>query len=121
MLFSYLDWYAKKNDGRNLTSIVNMHVKKQSLGWKAKDKLPRDRKRRAEPTVVVKTKTRRKSFPKDRNEHHCYRLLCLSETTTYKCYGCDSAMHCPLSKRPFSHANADEAVIDEAVNVLSCS
>ena len=95
MLSSYLDWYAKKNDSRNLTSIVNMHVKKQSLGWKAKDKLPQDRKRKAEPTVVVKTKTRRKSFPKDRNEHHRYRLLCLSETTAYKCYGCDSAMRVP--------------------------
>jgi hypothetical protein len=100
MLSSYLDWYSKKQDGRNVTNIVNMNVKKQSLGRKAKDKLPRDRKRKAEPTVLVKTKTRRKSFPKDRNEHHRYRLLCLSETTAYKCYGCDSAMRCPPAVPP---------------------
>lgn len=93
MLSNYLDWCASKNQ-RNITSIVNMNVKKQALGRKAKDKLPRDRKRKA-PTVLAQKKKPRKSLPTDRSEHYKYRIIFLSETTAYKCYGCDSVMRCP--------------------------
>lgn len=71
-----------------------MNVKKQALGRKAKDKLPRDRKRKA-PTVLAQKKKPRKSLPTDRSEHYKYRIIFLSETTAYKCYGCDSVMRCP--------------------------
>ena len=81
----------------NFTHIVNMNVKRQALGRKAKDRLPRDRKKNEPPTVLVQKKadSRRKSLPKDKSEHYRYRIVFLSETTAYKCYGCDSAMRCP--------------------------
>lgn len=94
MISEYLDWCANKNH-RNITSIANMNVKKQALGRKAKDKLPRDRKRKQPPTLLAQKKARRGSLPKDKSEHYRYRLVFLSESTAYKCYGCDSAMRCP--------------------------
>ena len=74
-----------------------MNVRRQALGRKAKDKDPRDRKKKEAPTVLVQNKSdcRRKSLPKDKSEHYRYRIVFLSETTAYKCYGCDSAMRCP--------------------------
>lgn len=56
MLSNYLDWYTSKHQ-KNITSSINMNVKKQALGRKAKekDKLPRDRKRKA-PTVLPQKK-----------------------------------------------------------------
>ena len=88
--------YASKNQS-NFTDIVNVNVKRQALGRKAKDKLPRDRKKKKSPTVLVQKKadSRRKSLPKDNSEHYQHRIVFLSETTAYKCYGCDSAMRCP--------------------------
>lgn len=96
MLTKYLDWCASKNQS-NFTNIVNMNVKRQALGRKAKDRLPRDRKKNEPPTVLVQKKadSRRKSLPKDKSEHYRYRIVFLNETTAYKCYGCDSAMRCP--------------------------
>ena len=96
MLSKYLDWCSTKNQA-NVTNIANMNVRRQTLGRKAKDKLPRDRKKKEAPTVLVQNKSnsRRKSLPKDKSEHYRYRIVFLSETTAYKCYGCDSAMRCP--------------------------
>lgn len=93
MLSKYLDWCSTKNQA-NVTNIANMNVRRQTLGRKAKDKLPRDRKKKEAPTVLVQN-SRRKSLPKDKSEHYRYRIVFLSETTAYKCYGCDSAMRCP--------------------------
>lgn len=96
MLSKYLDWCSTKNQA-NVTNIANMNVRRQALGRKAKDKLPRDRKKKEAPTVLVQNKSHshRKSLPKDKSEHYRYRIVFLSETTAYKCYGCDSAMRCP--------------------------
>ena len=95
MLTKYLDWCATKNQS-NFTNIANMNVKRQALGRKAKDKLPRDRKKKELPTVLVQKSpaSRRKSLPKGKSEHYRYRIVFLSDTTPYKCYGCDSAMRC---------------------------
>ena len=96
MLGKYLDWCATKNQS-NITNIVNMNVQRKPLGRKSKDKLPRDRKKKEAPTVLAKrtTGTRRKSLPKDKSEHYRYRIVFLSDTAAYKCYGCDSALRCP--------------------------
>ena len=51
MLSKYLDWCSTKNQA-NVTNIANMNVRRQTLGRKAKDKLPRDRKKKEAPTVV---------------------------------------------------------------------
>lgn len=76
---------------------TNMNVRRRALGCKAKDNLPRDRKKKEAPTVLVQNKSHghRKSLPKDKYEHYRYRIVFLSETTAYKCYGCNSAMRCP--------------------------
>ena len=96
MLGKYLDWCATKNQS-NITNIVNMNVQRKPLGRKSKDKLPRQRKKKEAPTVLSKRTTgaRRKSLPKDKSEHYRYRIIFLSDTTAYKCYGCDSALRCP--------------------------
>ena len=96
MLGKYLDWCATKNQS-NITNIVNMNVQRKPLGRKSKEKLPRERKKKEAPTFLAKRTTgaRRKSLPKDKSEHYQYRIIFLSDTTAYKCYGCDSALRCP--------------------------
>lgn len=78
-------------------NIANMNVRRQALGRKAKDKLLKDRKKKEAPTVLVQNKSDslRKSLPTDMSEHYRYRIVFLSETTAYKCYGCNSNMRCP--------------------------
>ena len=68
-----------------------MNVKRQALGRKAKDKLPRDQKKKEAPTVLVQKQSdsHRKSL------NYRYIIVFQSKTTAYKCYGCDSAMRCP--------------------------
>lgn len=96
MLSKYLDWCSIKNQ-ENVANIANMNVRREALRHKAKDQLRRDQKKKEAPTVLVQNKpdSRRKSLPKDKSEHYRYRIVFLSETTAYKCYGCDSAMRCP--------------------------
>ena len=96
MLSKYLDWCSTKNQA-NVTSIANMNLRRHALGRKAKDKLPRDRKKKEAPTflVQIKSDSHRKSLPKDRPEHYRCRITFLSEKRAYKCYLCDNAMRCP--------------------------
>ena len=91
-----LDWCATKNQS-NITNIVKMNVQRKPLGRKSKDKLPRVSKKKEASTVLAKrtTGTCRKFLPKDKPEHYRYRIVFLSNTTAFKCYGCDSALRCP--------------------------
>ncbi|KAJ7331128.1 hypothetical protein OS493_020830 [Desmophyllum pertusum] len=91
MLSNYLDWYTSKHQ-KNITSSINMNVKKQALGRKAKKKTNFQGTEKEKHQL---SSHRKKSLPKDRSKHYKYALIFLSELTAYNFYGCDSIMCCP--------------------------
>lgn len=95
MLTKYLDWCARIN--LTLHTLSTWMSKGKHLDEKPRTGYQGIGKKKETPTVLVQKKadSHRKSLPTDKSEHYRYTIVFLSETTAYKCYGCDSAMQCP--------------------------